>query len=147
MRHKNTDVISMIFRLLTLLQLLFGMSLAGCASYTTTVDDDSYRYDFYSTADGLRILASASMPPLALNGSYDDQKQRCIQAARQKADSKWLALTETTIEVQTLWYQRLQRGASGPWQRCFDKATVLRYIPSGESCSVVMLYSCDPRDW
>jgi hypothetical protein len=105
------------------------------------------RYDFFHTGEGIRIIGTAAMPEGGLSESYEERKTRCIESARQHANSKWLGLTEKTIELQTLWLHRLQKGARGPWQRCLDEAKILRYIPGGDTCSVVMLYRCDPRDW
>lgn len=142
MRRKNHSFIPHV-RLLS----LFFLFISGCQSSQIRVNDDAMLYDFYGMEDGIRIFGEARMPEGGLNASYEERKERCIEAAKQHANSKWLALTEKTIELQALWHDRLQRGAEGPWQRCFDEATMLRFIPAGATCRVVMLYRCDPRQW
>lgn len=150
MRHKNQSCplhFTLHGAVHFALLLFLSVPLVRCTSPENRLTDEAMRYDFFNTEDGIRIVGRAAMPEGSLSESYEDRKARCIESARQHANSKWLGLTEKAIELQTLWHHRLQKGARGPWQRCFDEATMLRYIPAGESCSVVMLYKCDPRDW
>lgn len=106
------------------------------------------RYDFFFTKEGIRIVGRGQMPAASLDLSYDERREKCLASARRQADSKWLGVTEKTIELQTLWLDRLNRGARGPWQRCLDEGRLLRYLPeSADTCSIVVEYGCDPRDW
>lgn len=128
---------------------LFTVSaiLAACSS-VGAVKDDSLRYDFFYTPEGIRIIGQARMPAGGIDLSYQEKRDRCQALAKRHADSKWLGATEKTIELQTLWLDRLNRGARGPWQKCLDEAKILRFMPeSVDSCSVVVLYSCDPQKW
>ncbi|MBW7857203.1 MAG: hypothetical protein H3C43_02630 [Leptonema sp. (in: Bacteria)] len=111
------------------------------------MQDDAFRYDFFQTEEGIRIKGQGQMPIGSLSDSYEDRKAKCIEIAQMQANSKWLALTETTIELQTLWLNRLSKGAKGPWQKCLDDAKIERYLPEENGCAVVMLYRCDPRNW
>lgn len=132
------------------LPVLFGLSglLPAACSGGNAVRDDAMRYDFFFTSDGIRIVGHGQMPPAGLDLSYEERRDKCIELARQHANSKWLGVTEKTIELQTLWLDRLRRGARGPWQRCLDEGRLLRYLPdAADACSIVVEYRCDPREW
>ena len=127
--------------------LFLNLTFVGCSTAGSMVQDDAFRYDFFQTEEGFRIKGQSTMPTGSLSDSYEQRKTKCIEMARLEANSKWLALTETTIELQTLWLNRLKKGARGPWQKSLDGAEIERYLPEENGCTVVMLYRCDPRSW
>ncbi len=126
---------------------LISVTLSACSSIVP-VADDALRYDFFFTPEGIRIVGQGKMPAGSIDLTYQERKEQCQILAKRHADSKWLGVTEKTVEMQTLWLDRLNRGAKGPWQKCLDEAKIIRFIPeSADACSIVVQYPCDPRRW